>query len=345
MNTFDTILFGNGLTLSILNEIEYSCKTELNEDERLLCNQNEYIAHLLSCPVDCYPYDGLLRICTYDTPSKHEINRIISAHKNAKEEFTQIDDLSGQTHIDYIRKNGFEAWGGLHCFDNESSFYKRNKELVYAINNYWFHLLRKNVLSKACSKAIIRNNADIVSGFENKLTLNFDNIIDGLCAVEHLHGSFVSDFMRWGDVFFLDFGDNSFEYPYLFGTNAYEKDCRIKRINKTKREDKYYDLDFFFNDTRYYGDLLIYGISFADSRLSVPSFFPKGETINSEVYHNCLDGHILKRLNWLQSSGRVNHITIASYQEKDVSHYQRLINDFDLDSEIVAGASIEYYTR
>lgn len=115
---YDTILFGNGLTKAILNDILKNCKDYLNEEECLLCDQNEYISYLLCCPLDCPAYKGLLKICTFDSSTKDEVDGIISAHKKAKEGFSSIDNLTGQTHVEYIRKNGFEAWGGLHCFDN-----------------------------------------------------------------------------------------------------------------------------------------------------------------------------------------------------------------------------------
>ena len=313
MNIYDTILLGNGLTISILQNIQKTCKEELNKEERLICNQNEFIAYLLSCPIDCSLYKGLLHICTFDSFSSCEIEKIRSAHEKAKKEFFQYDELTGQSHIDYIRQNGFEAWGGVHCFDNESSLYKRNKELVYSINNYWFYLLRKDILSKAGAKNVVNKTARVISSFSNRLTLNFDTIIDDYCSVEHLHGSFINNFKRWGDLLFFEYGINSFEYPYLFGTNAFEKQVRINRIRKKKKEGDYYNFDFFFNENRYYGNVLIYGVGFSESSIKQYSSLPFFVLEKSASYYNCLDGHIIKRLVMLQKTGRVNRITIVSH--------------------------------
>lgn len=124
---YDSILFGNGLTKGILNDILAKCKDLLDEEGQLACNQNEYISYLLRCPLDCPAYKGLLSICTFDSSTKNEVARIISAHEKAKAGFSSIDNLTWQTNVEYIRKNGFEAWGGLHCFDSESSFFKKKQ--------------------------------------------------------------------------------------------------------------------------------------------------------------------------------------------------------------------------
>ena len=337
---YDTLLFGNGLTLSILNDIQENCFHLLNKQERRLCNQNDFIAHLLCCPVNSPTYNGLLRICTHDSSSDYEIYQIIKAHEKAKEEFNQVDILSGQKHVDYIRENGFEAWGGLHCFDKETSIYKRNKELVYSINNYWFYLFRKKVLSKPEVKKIVWQTSQKVLHFQNRLTLNFDTIVDWLCPIEHLHGSFVSDFERWGDLLYFTYGINLFEYPYIFGTNAFEKQDRINRIQALGKEGDYYRLSFFYDDERYYGDLLIYGISFSESNIKLFSSIPSNLVEQSYYYHNCLDGHILSRLSYLQRTGKVRKITITSYKKSEVERYRRLIGLFNLEADVITDMSI-----
>ena len=102
-------------------------------------------------------------------------------------------------------------------------------------------------------------------------------------------------------------------------------------------------MDFFFDENRYYGNVLIYGVSFSESGINQIESLPAEIREKSVQYYNCLDGHIIKRLCSLQKTGRIERITIAAYDESEVPRYKRLIDVSGLEAEIEVGCPLAYY--
>ena len=80
-----------------------------------------------------------------------------------------------------------------------------------------------------------------------------------------------------------------------------------------------YDLDFFVNQEKDWGNLLVYGVSFSPTAIFPEAFFgtfPKYlENPRDMSYYltNSIDGHILYRIQELIESGKINHVYIAYY--------------------------------
>ncbi|WP_320123037.1 hypothetical protein [uncultured Sphaerochaeta sp.] len=333
MPTYETILFGNGLTTSLFNRIRQQ-KLIRKSDEKLL-KLNERVCSMIGAPVDSPNYREVLKLFGVFGRDIPNYQQIIDEQKAAKRALIPF--------IPEIQKYGMEYFVGKHLFaDKEHNRpVKDNFTFLYLFYNFWYREIEDSIITKPAVKDYLEEvGYEFSTQFKNILSLNFDLLLDNVymsrpLTVQHIHGRFVEKLGNYGDLQYFPFDDGKqFEYPYLFGSNAFEKQSRLMRIhtNECDVPSRLYDLDFFFDEEKNWKNLLIYGVSFSPTAIFTDEFFaafPKYlETPGDMKYYftNSLDGHILYRIQELIERGKINHVYIAYYSERDRSLYERLLD-------------------
>lgn len=214
-------------------------------------------------------------------------------------------------------------------------------EFLYVLYNFWYREVEDAILAKpAVTDYLGKVATELSRQFSNVLTLNFDCLLDNkhmpsLLKVQHLHGRFIEGLQNYGEVQFFSSNDGkSFQYTYLYGSNAIEKGDRLKKIHDYFQSSppKYYDLDFLFGDGKDWGNLLVYGVSFLPTAVFPEGFFrcfPEDKGVPGEpdyYFVNSLDGHILFQIQKLLELGMIKHVTIACYSEDNRKLYEELLS-------------------
>ena len=344
---YDTLLFGNGLTLSLLNQI--SALPFISESDKTILNLNSFVTSFLNNPEENIAYDK--HQAWFANPFELKLGyseqvKILS--EKMKDFFSNEIHMSN---IEIIKKYGFEYWAGEHIFDKE---FKSSFEILYSLNNLWYVIVYSRLVELRKKypkiKKIIKENQKFVSQFPNICTLNFDLFCDSSSTtkIAHLHGRFLDDIKNFGDLVYFEFPDlrGRFEYPYLLGSSGHEKNCRLYRIMKSKGiTNKYYDLKFFFDDSVQWGKLLIFGISFLNSSFLSDAFLSKYPEYRGANPLGGVDNHILYRLQYLRQKGSVREITLACWNNDDFSHYQAINDNYSLKANIVVNKTLDYFVR
>lgn len=273
-------------------------------------------------------------------------------HSRLRRKFDNLHDISGREELSLrdtsfsdildnynsIREYGFERWVGKEIFNPDNPVTSDVKLASHVLYNYWYDTMDQEVLGSRIAMEVIKkvsgailnklNNADKI------YTTNFDTLFDQELHPKHIHGRFVMPFTKAKSIVcedsYFDTSNediiNSFEYKYLFGTNGFEKAKRLTYLHELKC--KSYDYKFLFEESEQYGDLLIYGLSFAKAEF-VPDELRKKH--NAYLMH-LVDGHILMRLSSLVESERINTITFAYYSESDLANYKLICKEAGIEA-------------
>lgn len=333
MPKYDTFLFGNGLTIALFNRIRQQ-KLIRKSDEKLL-RLEERVCSMIGAPVDSPNYRGILSLFGIFGRDIPNYQQIIDAQKDAKRVLTPF--------IPEIRKYGMEYFVGRHLFADQDFTHpiRENFTFLYLFYNFWYREIEDSIITRPSVKDYLEEvGYEFSVQFKDILTLNFDLLLDNTflrrpLSVQHIHGRFIEKLSNYGDLQYFPFNDDKqFEYPYLFGSNAFEKQSRLMRIHTYECDvsSRLYDLDFFVDEEKDWGDLLVYGVSFSPTSIFTDEFFaafPKyHETPGDSKYYftNSLDGHILYRIQELIGRSKINHVYIAYYSERDRSLYERLLD-------------------
>jgi hypothetical protein len=326
MLTYDTILYGNGLTSALINKI--NGLPGMIPSDRAVSKINDRVCSLISIGVDTPNYKKILPLFGLVSRQQSDYKKILANQKETK--------LFFQKDIKEIRTLGLERYAGNHFKDSELN---KHIEFLYVLYNFWYKGFESMLLAKPVVVDYLENVADkFRREFNEVLTLNFDLLLDSMhlktgLPVQHLHGRFVEQFFNFGDLQFLYFdGGRRFEYTYLFDTNAIEKLSRLGRIHSDNTKGlPYYDLDFFFDPSKAYGNLLIYGVSFFPSGVFSKDFFeayPEDRGVPGTLDYylvNSLDGHILYIIQEKLTQRKIDHVTIAYYSEDDREWFEELL--------------------
>ena len=199
---------------------------------------------------------------------------------------------------------------------NVASFY-------FLIFNYWYIKRVHNIIdyNDGAIKSLSDDIKALVGG--EVYSLNFDKLLDNFINVKHIHGSFVDKMEKYQDIVSCMTSSTSFLYKFLFETNGYAKLFAMNQLKANNVAN--FDYEFLFGD-KDFGNLLIYGVSFGLSNIVPQELKGKYEDF---YLTNCVEGHILVRLNALYQMKKVKTITIACYSDEDKSNYQELFKFCD----------------
>ncbi len=312
---YNSVLYGYGLTLSVLNQIKIN----------------------FTYP----PIEKYLDINVF-------FNDFVrfEDHKRIKRNFNKYFELNSETikthiemrnylfqRLDEILEEGFESWVGKNLFSKENQIPKTIMFYLYILYNYWYHLIHQNILIKPEVVALLRKICEQIKQKieinKNIYTLNFDTILDDCLNPQHLHGIFVLPLNNIQDLMLNSYNEKEFEYTYLFGTNGLEKLSRMNKIRKF--EQNKYDLDFFYKKDINLGNLLIYGVSFRDSGIITNNFLKEYPQHENQYLVKSVDGHILLKLDQLYKNDKIEGITISYFSQNDLENYKDIIRFTDFN--------------
>ena len=300
---YDSILYGNGLTLSVLSLIKENCKSEFIH----YLDFDNFIFEFVHAENHSRIIRDFLKNFTINTET-------IIAHNEARNKI--------KNNYKEIASYGFERWVSKYLFDPNSNF-KEIKGYIYFLYNYWFHVIDELILKKARPTDIISKIGNSILtklGKNTKVfTTNFDTIMDSVLNPNHIHGRFQIQLTDYNDIIAFHINDKEYEYKYLYGANGLEKLYRLDTIRKNITAE--YDIDFFYNDILDLGSLLIYGLSFGRTEFISDEFLKLYPENKENRLVRTVDGHILLKLSIKYNSKKLKKITIAYYKDSDKMNY------------------------
>lgn len=310
MINFDSFLYGNGLTIALLNKIK---QISSNPIKKYLSCTN-FITDFLIMPDHKTIYRDFLKLYKIDT----ENEKVHIVARNFLKE-----------HLEEINKLGFERWTSYNLFSSKlKSSYLTYGYILY---NYWYDVINRQILHRQnCRDLIHQDGGKILQSLrnsENIYTTNFENIMDQVLSPDHVHGRFTLPLKKSGDVFLTVDEKLKFkEYHYMYGTSGIEKGFRLNSIKEQNQTS--YDLDFFFSENIHLGVLLIYGLAFGNSGILSEDFLKQyPEKNKSDNFLKIVDYHIVMRLEILMRKESLNKIIISYYSENDLNNYISVFQD------------------
>ncbi len=316
MHKYDSLLYGNGLTLSVLNIIKD--RTDNKFGDYLNCNT--FILDFINAKYHKRILREYLKYfnLTERTKANHDKARII-LHKN----YNEISSL------------GFERWVSKHLLDENKEFHKF-KLYGYILYNYWYHCINERILLNNKIRSL-RNEIGTyikkyISNRDSIFTTNFDNVLDDSLHPQHIHGRFRLPLDKIENIILQHKNDEEFEYKYLFGTNGLEKLTRLTNINKLSQS--VYDLDFLFNNSLALGSLLIFGMAFGKAEFISDDFLSEYPEHKKNKLLGSVDGHILHKLIIRFKNDQLNKITITYFSNSDKINYESLFTGTEIEKII-----------
>lgn len=143
---YNSILFGNGLTMAILSEMKSLSFIRDSNELSLLCNQNCFITKLLQSD----PATGL---------HKDFRDMVTRKDRNNIEKYSEeIIEVQRMVDVEEIINYGFEYWAGKNLFTNVD--FSKFTMVLYIMNNWWFNCFNKMIIGKEYPK-VKKNNKKI----------------------------------------------------------------------------------------------------------------------------------------------------------------------------------------
>ncbi|MFI3202425.1 MAG: hypothetical protein R3Y54_13060 [Eubacteriales bacterium] len=267
------------------------------------------------------------------SPLKIELYNILDSNRNSRFYMTQLEIYSVEQfltiHLGEININGYEVFIGSKIFTENISFIKDITLYYYSVYNYWYNTFEHELRSGNIQK-IINGYANKIGAynFENIFTTNFDKYFDEYFSIKHIHGMFVE---RYSDVEEMhveyytknQFDDENHYTKIAVGTNGLEKANGLMQLKKTGYAG--YDYSFLYDENLAVGNLLIFGMRFADSMI-VPNQVMEKYSLNDIDLIKYVDGHIMLRLDALLETNKLSGVTIACYSTQDKERYERVFS-------------------
>ena len=371
MMKYDAIIFGNGLNCAIASELKKKCdkkyqylfdlKTFL---EHLLKYENKQYEddivklaeEILLISSNCRfmnLYERLLKYYTEELPIELICNietRLMPLIQGFLQSITNDrKELYWGICVETIGREIEELQKKVPYYSNTSAKTKRNVKVhlerlndlltdiyilynIHAIVLNWYILNNQELeeLRKKYYRNFFETHLDTSAYI---MTTNYgEEIKQHYSNAEYLHGSFISceEILdrdgRIKDKLKIKRTDG--EYSFMFGATPVKKHYVIE---KGIYDDRLF-LDAKSQGVRYYGDLLIYGMSFAKVHKGILN----PNTTRKMFYEN-IDTHIMKAINDLFVNQRICSVTIVAYSEDDNKRYQGFLKSFNAADDVIIG--------
>lgn len=312
INSFDNVLFGNGLSIKIIQNLKSNGIT--------IIDFFDYLHYFLS--LDKHKYEKrrfykLYKEVVYDDEiplAEHFILETIEEAKNIG--FERMMSSKAFIVQDILTKYSITQEKYDRLFITASMYY-------FLLFNYWYvnEVLNKIDLNSICLLEISKKIKNVIN--DSIYTLSFDTYLDSFLPIKHVHGQFALSCNHFSDIVSMKISPTRFLYKFIFGTQGYEKSCAINNVHN--HNIPCFDYEFMFGDKNF-GNLLIYGVAFGLSNIIPLNLKGKYEDF---YLMNCVEGHILKRLNELYKHKKIQSITIACYSPSDKSNYIELFQHLE----------------
>lgn len=316
MKNFDTILFGYGLTLNILNEINKRFKISQPVKENL--GFNNYLHDILFKDDHSFLWRDFTK--RFNESKLDNIKARIESKVLLQDRYEEICEY------------GFERWVSKFLFDKERPVDNNLRMFVYFLYNHHADILWRQVFYREDVKKLFYEiSENILKIVNNEIyTTNYDIFLDEFIKIKHIHGKFILPMNKFNEVVTpMKNNVNQIEYSYLFGGGGIEKYNRILDI--TKMDINEYDLDFFNNDNLDFGTLLIYGLSFAKTEYITEELLEKFPKYKEDYFFLSIDGHILNKLKEKMVSKKLKKIFITYYKKEEKEYLEKLFSMAKLD--------------
>lgn len=325
---YDSLLYGYGLTCFVFDKIDSLI------DSSNPCKKYFSIISFLEDFINAEKHKRILR----------DFNRYFDLNNETNEGHEEARNYL-KSEINNILKYGFERWVSKNIFNENNKIPKIADMYIYMLYNYWYHLIHKEILSKpSIANKLNQIGENIINGISDKskiYTVNFDSILDETLKPKHIHGRFIIPLDNIDELIIPLENEKEFEYSYLFGSNGFEKAKRIQDFSKLSQ--KFYDLDFFFDNKLYLGHLLIFGLSFSKTEIITADFQKKYPQYENWYSVKSVDGHILLILKKMIDENQIKKITISYYRTDELEYYRELFSLTDFGSIVEYADSKEIY--
>lgn len=315
---FDAIIFGNGMTLNLFEQL----KEHVPNEKLYLFNIDEFLKRLISNKL----------------PFKEEqyIEKIFYKKKSIENTryFSELKDVLRQY---YLKNNAnIEKILGRDLFKAEGDVgYNIGaiKGIFPALYNIWFNVLYKYIMESNLEKYIgsFYNCVKLLLCHDNDIyTTNFDLLSDKYMNTKHIHGRFLEQFSHYYDVKLCMKSKGEFNYKFIWGYNGLGKAETLYEFHKNKSYDKYFDTSILFEEIAI-NNLLIYGLSFQRAGYINDDFlgvFPKYKDDNFEG--TVIDEHLLWRIAALQNLNKLKTVTVSYYSEKEKDYFMTIFEYYKI---------------
>lgn len=347
---YDSIIFGNGFNV----RVEGIIKREVKEEYKFLFSFSEFLDVLISGNNDNTYIEIANKIISKSGRESlsqiyADINNIYS--KNPKELFTYFETEFSYFVNEIARKRtnnlALAVCLVMNYLANENyhKFFRKivdDKKALKDFNNlkrkidntfdnicFYYNLydcLQNQFISHNPQLQEIRLNEyknfkiNYLTDSAITMTTNYGCEIEEYWEnTEYLHGKYESHRIILNEldevIRALTIKENN-QYNFLFAPTA---------LKKHYLTDNRYNDAFFKDNTRTYGHMLVYGMSFAKMAIAeeLSTVMP-----NKRLFDTYIDNHIIVRISELIDSGQIEDVDIVAYSELDFENINSLLESY-----------------
>jgi len=328
MSKYDGILFGNGLSINLMNQI----RQLFPSNKQYLVNVDEFLRYFIENKLSRREEYRVFNIIY-----KSETIETLKGFDTLKEELSKYYRLY-DSDIEYSL--------GVHLFreENRDFDYPLIRSFFPFLYNIWHQILLEYIEYQGCTSEIGGFINSMKAHLENScsiFTTNFDVFAEDLVP-DHLHGSFVYPFVKMENLILKQIDDNNFLYKCIWGWNGIGKLSTIEEYSQIPNIETFFDFKFFYSNDLRIHRLLIYGIGFRTSGY-IQGLVPSNPKYKKPVIGGVIDEHILLRLKGLQTQGQLGDIVFACHTDCDMQHYMKLTALFNLQNvEYINSSTLKF---
>lgn len=315
MNKFDGLIFGNGMTINLINQL----KEKVDRKYLYLFNIDEFLMKLISNSLD-YNIEKRVFKIFYD--------------KETVENRKYFNKLKKELEKYYLNNNSnIEKILGRDMFTETDYDLGGIKSIFPALYNAWFNILMDYCKNNSLDEYINSFYYDVKEILDSNCkvyTTNFDYLADNILVPEHIHGRFISNLNKYNGICLCKRNDKEFYFKYIWGWNGIGKLGMINELTSVASSKYFFDFDFFFKDIeiKY---LLIYGLGFQRSGYITEEFLLKYPKYKQEGLEcSVIDEHILMRIKWMQNKDLLNSVTISYFLEEEKEYFKQLLDYYKI---------------
>ncbi len=313
MMRYDGILFGNGLSINLLNQL----KPYVPVEKRYLLNIDEFVKCWIESKLSAREERQIYRAFYGNNKNQDKLYQIL---KSAFKEYYEKYD----SNIEYAM--------GCMLFQDDNR--KECLQFYPILYNIW-HIILKDYLMYCGMENRIQNFYKtvfaIVKNSNYIWTTNFDLFAEDI-NVKHIHGRFVENIKNYSDIIYKYVKNGTeYRYKYIWGHNGTGKMFLIEELKQYKDHKDYFDFDFFYSNDIMLEKLLIYGMGFKPAGFidELKTLMPR---YNKAAYGAIIDEHIFLRISGMQKLGILKQVDIAYYNEIEKQYFEEVLRETHVEN-------------
>ncbi|MBI6875621.1 hypothetical protein [Clostridium aciditolerans] len=308
-NKFDAILFGNGMTINLIQQI----KPYVKKEKLYLFDIDEFLKRFMSNNI-----------------SPREEKRIFKIFygKKSLDNLNNFEKLKYKLSRFYSNNNSnIEKILGRDIFAGADYNIGLIKSLFPALYNIWFDELYNYITYSGLDEHIeffYNSVSSILLNNDNIYTTNFDYLADSYINIKHIHGKFIKNLSKYADIYLCPKNEHEFYFKCVWGWNGIGKLSTIDELRKFNNINKYFDFSFFYENVKI-DNLLLYGLGFQRSGYMTEEFLRKYPKRRKEQLEGTIvDEHVIIRIKGLQNLKQLKNVFISYYSEEEKEYFQLL---------------------